>query len=147
MKAILKGTQQDVEIVEEKEKGNVEVLRVSYVEGFSEGLQSKLQKVKIGFVAMKKARILTNLCKLNQRLDFKECKDVVYYVPCMKCDLRHVEEMGQHFRERRSSTKKTKSKERAPTTSMHTAEETKGISRIAAAQCLWREKGTGELGR
>ena len=106
MKAILKGIQQDVERVEEKEKGNVEVLRVPYVEGFSEGLQSKLQKVKIGFVAMKKARMLTNLWKLNQRLDFKECKDVVYYVSCIKCDLRYLEEMGQHFCERRKKHKK-----------------------------------------
>ena len=30
---------------------------------------------------------------------------------------------------------------------MNTAEETKGINRIGARQCLWREKSTGGPGR
>ena len=101
LKAILKGVQQDVEIVEEKEKDYVEVLRAPYVKGFSEGLQRKLRKLKVGFVAMKKETIYTNLCKLKQRVDFEECKDVVYSVPCVKCDLRYLGETGQHFCERR----------------------------------------------
>ena len=50
---------------------------------------------------MKKETIYTNLCKLKQRVDFEECKDVVYSVPCVKCDLRYLGETGQHFCERR----------------------------------------------
>jgi hypothetical protein len=42
LKAILKGIQHDVEIVEEKEKDYVELLRAPYVKGFSEELQRKL---------------------------------------------------------------------------------------------------------
>ena len=93
----MKGIQQDVETVEEKEKDSVEVPRAPNVKGFSEGLQRKLRKVKIGFVAMKKETMYTNLCKLKQSVDFEECKDVVYSIPCMKCDLRYLGETGPHF--------------------------------------------------
>ena len=65
------------------------------------GLQRKLRKMKIGFVAMKKETLYTSLCKLKQRGDFEECKDVVCSVPCLKCDLRCLGETGQHFCERR----------------------------------------------
>ena len=103
LKAVLRGVQQDVELMGMggKEKDYDEVMRAPYVKGFSEGLQRKLRKVKIGFVAMKKETIYSNLCKLKQTVDFEDCKDVVYSVPCMKCDLRYLGETGQHFCERK----------------------------------------------
>ena len=53
--------------------------------------------MKIGFVAMNKETMYTNFCKLKQSVDFEECKDAVYSVPCMKCDLKYLGETGQHF--------------------------------------------------
>ena len=44
MKAVLKGIQQDVEIVEAKDKDYVEVLRAPYVKGFSEGCRGSLER-------------------------------------------------------------------------------------------------------
>ena len=96
---------------------------------------------------MKKETMYTNLCKLKQRVDFEECKDVVYSVPCMKCDVRYLGETGQHFCERRKQHEMDIKNRKAFLAFMNTAEETKDISRIGARQCLWREKSTGWPGR
>ena len=99
LKAVLRGVQQDVE--KEKNEDYFEVLHAPYVRGFSESLQRKLRKVQIGFVPKKRETLYTQLCKLKQKVNFEDCKDVVYSVPCVKCGLRYMGETGQHFNDRR----------------------------------------------
>ena len=98
LKAVLKGVQQDVEV--ENQKDFFEVLHAPYVKGFSEGLQRKLRKLQIGLVPKKQDTIYSNLCKLKQKVDWVECKDVIYSVPCKKCGVRYIGETGQHFCQR-----------------------------------------------
>ena len=42
----------------------------------------------------------TNLCKLKQKVNFVDQKDVIYAVPCKECKVRYVGETGQHFCDR-----------------------------------------------
>ena len=99
LKAVLRGVRQDAE--KEKNEDYFEVLHAPYVRGFSESLQRKLRKVQIGFVPKKRETLYTQLCKLKQKVNFEDCKDVVYSVPCVKCGLRYMGETGQHFNDRR----------------------------------------------
>ena len=80
LKVVLKGVQQDVEV--EDSKDFFEVLHVPYVKGFSEGLQRKLRRLQIGLVPKRQGTIYSNLCKLKQKADWVECKDVIYSIPC-----------------------------------------------------------------
>ena len=100
LKAILVGIEQDVEV--EKRKEFCEVLHVPYVKGFSEGLQRKLRKLNIGVVPKKGETLYSHLCKLKQKKEKDESKDVVYSIPCDTCRVRYVGETGQHFCDRRS---------------------------------------------
>jgi hypothetical protein len=69
------------------------------VKGFSEGLQRKLQ---VGLVQKTWETLYSNLCKLKQRTEREEIKNVVYSVPCGDCGVRYIGETGQQFSERRS---------------------------------------------
>ena len=69
------GIEQDVEV--EKRKEFCEVLHVPYVKGFSEGLQRKLRKLNIGVVPKKGETLYSHLCKLKQKKEKDESKDVV----------------------------------------------------------------------
>jgi len=100
LKAILVGIEQDVEV--EKRKEFCEVLHVPYVKGFSEGLQRKLRKLNIGVVPKKGETLYSHLCKLKQKKEKDESKDVVYSIPCDTCRVRYVGETGQHFCDRRN---------------------------------------------
>ena len=82
LKAVLRGVQQDVE--REKNEEYFEVLHAPYIQGFSEGLQRKLRKVQIVFVPKKRETLYTRLCKLKHNIDFEDCNDVVYLIPCVK---------------------------------------------------------------
>ena len=84
----------------EKNEDYFEVLHATYVQGFSESLQRKLRKVQIGFVPKKRETLYTQLCKLKQKVNFEDCKDMVYSAPCVKCGLRYLGETGQHFCDR-----------------------------------------------
>ena len=95
LKAVLKGVQQDVQV--ENEKDFFEVRHAPYVKGFSEGLQRKLRKLQIGLVPKKQDTIYSNLCTLKQKVEWVECKDVIYSVPGKKCGVRYIGETGQHF--------------------------------------------------
>ena len=79
LKAVLKGVEQDVDV--ENGKDYFEVL---HVKGFTEGLQRRLRKLNIGFVPKRRLTIYINLCKLKQKVEFEDCKDVIYSVPCMQ---------------------------------------------------------------
>jgi len=98
LKAVLKGVQQDVEV--ENEKEYFEVLHAPYVKGFTEGLQRRLRRLNIGFVPKRRETLYTNLCKLKTKMDFNDCKDVVYSIPCKECGLRYIGETSQHFCDR-----------------------------------------------
>ena len=98
LKAVLKGVQQDVEA--ENEKEYFEVLHAPYVKGFTEGLQRRLRRLNIGFVPKRRETLYTNLCKLKTKVDFNDCKDVVYSIPCKECGLRYIGETSQHFCDR-----------------------------------------------
>ena len=100
LKAVLKGVEQQVEI--EGNKGYYEVLYAPYVRGFSEGLQRKLRKLQVGFVPKNGETIYSHLCKLKQRREREERKDVVFSIPCMDCGVCYVGETGQYFCERRT---------------------------------------------
>ena len=44
--------------------------------------------------------LYTNLCKLKQKVDFEECKNVIYSIPCKECEVSYTGETGQHFCQR-----------------------------------------------
>ena len=95
LKAVLKGVKQEVEV--ENSKGYFEVLHAPYVKGFSEGLHRKLRRLQVGLVPKTGETLYSNLCKLKQRTEREECKNVVYSVPCGDCGIRYIGETGQHF--------------------------------------------------
>ena len=99
LKAILKGVEQEVKTVNQKEF--FDVLHAPYVKGFSEGLQRKLRKFNIGFVPKKGETLYSKLCKLKHRNDPETRKNVVYAIECETCGVHYVGETGQHFCERR----------------------------------------------
>ena len=103
LKAVLKGVQQDVE--GENGKEYFEVLYAPYIQGFTEGVQRILRKLNIGYVPKRGETIYTNLCKLKKKVEFEDCKDVIYSVPCKKCRVRYIGETGQHFCQRREQHK------------------------------------------
>ena len=100
LKAVLVGIEQDVEV--EKRKEFYEVLHVPYVKGFSEGLQRKMRKLNIGVVPKKGETLYSHLCKLKQKKEKDENKDVVYSIPCDTYRVRYVGKTDQHFCDRRS---------------------------------------------
>ena len=101
LKAVLKGVEQKVKV--EKPKENYfEVLHAPYVKGFSEGLQRRLRRLQVGFVPKSGETIYSNVCRLKQRVDVEERKNVVYAVPCGDCGIRYFGETGQHFSDRKS---------------------------------------------
>ena len=100
MKAVLNGVGQQLEV--ENEKGYFEILYAPYVRGFSEGLQRRLRRLQVGLVPKTGDTIYSHLCKLKEKSERQECKDVVYSVPCGECGVRYIGETGQHFCERRS---------------------------------------------
>ena len=53
--------------------------------------------MNIGFVPKIRETLYTNLCKLKAKVDFIDCKDVVYSIPCKECGIRCIGETGQHF--------------------------------------------------
>ena len=87
---MLKDVQQELEV--ENEKQYFEVLHTPYMKGFTEGIQRRLRRLNIGFVPKRRETLYTNLCKLKSKVDFNDCKDVVYSIPCKECQLRHVGE-------------------------------------------------------
>ena len=90
----------DFEVKVENEWKYFEVLHAPYVKGFTEGLQRRLRRLNIGFVPKSRELLYTNLCKMKTKVNFDDCKDVVYSIPCRECRLRYIGETGQHFCDR-----------------------------------------------
>ena len=66
------------------------------------GLLRKLKKLNVGVVPSKEETLYSNLCKLKQKGDMEDRKDLVYLVPCGACRVRYVGETGQHYCDRKS---------------------------------------------
>ena len=80
--AVLKGCSRM--LTWKKKEAGFQVLNLNapYARGLSEGLQRKLRRLGIGFVPKREEIIYINLCKLKQKMNFVDQKDVVYSVPC-----------------------------------------------------------------
>ena len=98
MKAVLVGIKQDFEKRAEEKKEYFKVLHAPYIKGFSEGFGRKLRR----FFTKKGETIYTNVCKLKQKKELEERKNVIYAVECGTCGLHYIGETGQHYCDRRS---------------------------------------------
>ena len=56
------------------------MLHAPYIKGFSEGIGRKLSRLGLGFVPKKGETIYTNVCKLKQKKELEERKNVTYAV-------------------------------------------------------------------
>ena len=99
LNAVLVRIEQEVKTVQQKD--NFDVLHVPYVKSFSESLQRKLKNFKIGYVPKRGETLYTKLCRLKQRVEPENWKNVVYAIECKTCRVHHVEETGQHYCDRR----------------------------------------------
>jgi GIY-YIG catalytic domain len=89
----------------QKEHEFIGVLNVPYINGFSEGLQGKLRKLRIGVTPKKGITLSHHLCKLKPPIPEEQRKNVVYMIPCKTCNQVYVGETGQKFQERRNQHK------------------------------------------
>ena len=64
-------------------------------------MQRKLRKFNIGYVPKRGETLYTHLCKLKQRVELEDRKNVVYAVECKTCGIPYVGETGQHYCDRR----------------------------------------------
>ena len=100
MKAVLVGIEQEMRV--EGKKEYFEVLHAPYIKRFAKGLERKLRRLGIGFVLKKGKTIYTNVCKLKQKKELKERKNVINAVECGMCGLHCIGKTGQHECDRRS---------------------------------------------
>ena len=100
LKAVLVGVQQEIKTENEKEYSDV--IRAPYVRGFSEHLGRKLRRLKVGYVPKRGETLYTNMCRLKQKVELEDYKNVVYAVECETCGVQYIGETGQHFCDRRN---------------------------------------------
>ena len=100
LKAVLVGVQQEIKTENEKEYSDV--IHAPYVRGFSEHLGRKLRRLKVGYVPKRGETLYTNLCRLKQKVELEDYKNVVYAVECETCGVQYIGETGQHFCDRRN---------------------------------------------
>ena len=74
-----------------------EVLHAPYVRGFTERLQKELNKFGVGFVMKKGTTLASVLCKLKQKTEKEDRKDVDYIITCKSCEMKYIGETGQQF--------------------------------------------------
>ena len=103
----------------------------------------RLRKLNIGFVPKSRETIYTNLCKLKQKVEFEDCKDVIYSVPCKKCGVRYIGETGQHFYQRREQHKGDIRNNKASNGFYSHLKKTKDILSIGKELCFWIERNIG----
>ena len=61
-----------------------------------------MKKLNVGVIPKKGETLYLNLCKLKQKRDKEDRKDLVYSIPCGTCSVRYVGETGQHYCDRKS---------------------------------------------
>jgi len=87
---------------DKKEKNEYfEVLHAPYVHGFTERLQKELKTFGIGFVMKKGTTLASVLCKLKQKTEKEQKKNMDYIIKCKTCDMKYVGETGQQFHTRK----------------------------------------------
>ena len=75
------------------------------MQGFTERLQKELKKFGIGFVMKKGVTLASLLCKLKQKTEKEDRKDLDYIIKCENCAMKYVGETGQQFRTRKHNRK------------------------------------------
>jgi len=83
-----------------------EVLHAPYVRGFTERLQKELNKFGVGFVVKKGTTLASLLCKLKQKPEKEDKKDIDYIINCKSCEMKYIGETGQQFRTRKEQHKR-----------------------------------------
>ena len=138
LKAVLVGIEQEVEVIT-REKAFFEVLHAPYVKGFTEGLQRSLRKLNIGVVPKKGETLYSHVCKLKQKKEKDEHKDVIYSVPCGTCGVRYVGETGQHYCDRRSQHQRD-IKNKKVTNGFYSHMKKNGGHQIEWGKCVFLDK-------
>ena len=88
LKVVLVGAQQEVKA--ENENGYHDAIHAPYVRGFSEHLGRKLRRLKVGYVPKRGETLYTNLCRLKQKVELEDYKNVVYAVECETCGVQYI---------------------------------------------------------
>ena len=138
LKAVLVGIEQEVEVIT-REKAFFEVLHAPYVKGFTEGLQRSLRELNIGVVPKKGETLYSHVCKLKQKKEKDEHKDVIYSVPCGTCGVRYVGETGQHYCDRRSQHQRD-IKNKKVTNGFYSHMKKSGGHQIEWGKCVFLDK-------
>ena len=79
-----------------------DVFHAPYIQGFSEGLQKKLQRFNVGFIPMKSQTLHNKVCHLKPMIENGEKKDLVYAIRCSTCNKYYIGETSQHFTDRKN---------------------------------------------
>ena len=79
-----------------------DVFHAPYIQGFSEGLQKKLQRFNVGFIPMKGQTLHNKVCHLKPMIENGEKKDLVYAIRCSTCNKYYIGETSQHFTDRKN---------------------------------------------
>ena len=81
----------------EKSENNeyFEALHAPCVRGFTEILQKVLNKFGVGFVMKKGTTLASLLCKLKQKTEKEDKKDIDYIINCKSCEMKYIGETGQ----------------------------------------------------
>ena len=125
LKAVLVGVKQEIKTENEKEYNDV--IHAPYVRGFSEHLGRKLRRLKVGYVPKRGETLYTNLCRLKQKVELEDYKNVVYAVECETCGVQYIGETGQHFCDRRNQHQRDIGRRNCQMVFMIICRETRGI--------------------
>ena len=66
-----------------------------YVQGVTETLQKELKRFGIGFVMRNGVTLASLICKLKQKTEKEDRKDLDYVIKCETSDMKYVGETGQ----------------------------------------------------
>ena len=75
------------------------IIKVPFIQGFSNKLKKELQKEQIGVVFRKDNTLETQLCKLKSKTDIMHSK-VIDMNECSNCFMKYIGETGQTLKER-----------------------------------------------
>ena len=90
LKALLVGVQYVQEVKTENEKEYHNVIHALYIVGFSEYLGRKLRRLKVAYVPKRGETLYMNLCRLKQKVEMEDCKNMVYALECETCGVQYI---------------------------------------------------------
>ena len=70
------------------------------------GYKKSFNKFGVGFVMKKGTTLASVLCKLKQKTEKEDKKDVDYIINCKSCEMKYIGETGQQFRARKEQHKR-----------------------------------------